>query len=306
MSYLGQYSPATNAVTEKYPFTDAGSPSELFPPVTFKSHWDPTQIVRWTLPDGGQGGKSIPLPMDFRPWAKISKEYRTSGPAIAAPMPPENVVFGMGGEFYPPGRYSAAIDKESVLRYLDRRLDRWCQTKEYVSPVTSDMFQQRVLIPAGKKYEDGKIANRTSWNGVLPQVQADGITIDNGLVDRTRIGPQGNGPIGPGGIGRMNPPEEMIVDLAMPAAVLREGPYKCREQADAVYWNRSNRLFNNTTKNDRYADMTIHGSLPRQMPGSGTMYERMGAIRPQGGGLGRPGAEALYQDSHYYEMPAPA
>lgn len=305
MSYQSQQRPAIDEVNEQYPFQEAGGSQKLFPPVALKSHWDPTQINRWTLPNEGQG-KSLPLPMDFRPWAKISKEYRTSGPAIQAPLPPDNTVFGMGGEFYPPGRYSEAIDKESVLRYLDRRLDRWCQSKEYVSPATSDMFQQRVLIPDKKEIKNGTIADRTWWEGVLPQIEAPGISIDNGLVDRTQIGSQLQGPIGPGGIGRMVPPAEMVTDLAMPAAVLREGPYKCREEADAVYWNRSNRLFNNPTKNDRYADMTVKGSLSRVMPGGNTKYSATGAIRPRGGGLGAPGAEALYQDAKYYEMPAPA
>lgn len=305
MSYLAQYRPAINEMNEKYPFQEAGGNDNLFPPVALKSHWDPTQIIRLILPDGGQSS-SLPLPMDFRPWVKISKEYRTSGPAVKAPTPPDNIVFGMGGKFYPPERYSKAIDKESVLRYLDRRLDKWCQAKEYISPTNSDMFQQRVLIPNGRKFSEGAVADRTLWQGILPQIEAHGVNINNGLIDRTQIGTQIDGPIGPGGIGRMNPPSEMITDLAMPSAVLREGPYKCRAEADAVYWNRSNRLFNNPTKNDRYADMTIKGSLGRVMPGGNTKYNSIGAIRPRGGGLGAPGAETLYQNEKYYEMPAPA
>jgi hypothetical protein len=38
----------------------------------------------------------------------------------------------------------------------------------------------------------------------------------------------------------------------MPKALLRSAPYDCREQADRVSLNYSDRLFNNATKQDRY------------------------------------------------------
>ena len=43
-----------------------------------------------------------------------------------------------------------------------------------------------------------------------------------------------------------------IDELSMPQVLLRTGPYDCREAADKVNWERSPRLFNNTTKQDRY------------------------------------------------------
>lgn len=128
------------------PLTSAGTASELFPPVCLKSHWDPTLINRWTLPD-----QKVDLPMDFRPYVKICKDYVTSAPAIEAPMPPSNMVFPTGGEFYPPGRYSAAIDVESKLFYLDRTLDRWCQKKEYVPPRNSDMYVPNVMVTRSQR-----------------------------------------------------------------------------------------------------------------------------------------------------------
>jgi hypothetical protein len=87
------------------------------------------------------------LPLDFRPYVRICKDYVTTAAAEVAPLPPASVVFPQGGEFYPPGRYSAAIDQESTLRYLDRRLDRWCQTQEYVPSVNSDMYRAGMLVP---------------------------------------------------------------------------------------------------------------------------------------------------------------
>lgn len=287
MTTLNQHPPLAEKRLEEFPFGAAGNTAQIFPPVEYKSHWDPTQIIRWTLPDGGGAqSHSLPLPLDFRPWSRVCKVYRTSGPAAIAPMPPAGTVFGMGGEFYPPGRYSAAIDQESKLRYLDRRLDKWCQIQEYVPPFEGDMFQQRILVPKKEAGEvKGCVADRTKWEGCLPRVEtgcAD--TIDNGLLDRTKVAP--------GGISQMNPPGEMLADLAMPAAVLREGPYDCREKADTTNWQRSPRLFNNPTKNDKFWDVRRSGAVNEAAPGTGTRFAKQGAIRPA---LGRAGANILYE-----------
>ncbi len=57
----------------------AGSSSQLFGPMCLKTHWDPEAIIRRTLPD-----TQITLPLDFRPWSKVCKEYR---PAVTQRMP---------------------------------------------------------------------------------------------------------------------------------------------------------------------------------------------------------------------------
>jgi hypothetical protein len=44
----------------------------------------------------------------------------------------------------------------------------------------------------------------------------------------------------------------MVHELAMPQAVLRETSYDCRSTNDSVNWQKSARLFNNPTKQDRY------------------------------------------------------
>ena len=51
---------------------------------------------------------------------------------------------------------------------------------------------------------------------------------------------------------RQAPSTQFIEELAMPKALLRSAPYDCREQADRVSLNYSDRLFNNATKQDRY------------------------------------------------------
>lgn len=138
--------PANDQMAEHFPFKPVGTEQQLFPPVCLKYHWDPTAMLKLILPNQGQG-PSLPLPMDFRPYVKVCKNYTTSAPAIEAPLPPSNVVFPSGGEFYPPGRYSEHINDESKLFYLDRTLDRWCQKDEWVPSIRSDMYVPNVTVP---------------------------------------------------------------------------------------------------------------------------------------------------------------
>uniref|UniRef100_A0A6C0K320 Uncharacterized protein n=1 Tax=viral metagenome TaxID=1070528 RepID=A0A6C0K320_9ZZZZ len=187
----------------EFPFQAAGSAQKLFPPVCLTSHWDPTAMLRYILPS-----QQVELPMDFRPYVRICKDYVTSAPAVMAPLPPKDMVFPKGGEFYPPGRYSAAINNESKLFYLDRTLDRWCQTKEFVPRRDSDMY------------------------------------VPNSTVVR-----------------RQQSTSDFVQELAMPQAVLREDGYTCRTENDIGNWNRSPRLFNNPTKQDRYGAKTF-SALP--------------------------------------------
>ena len=164
----------------------------LFTPVCLKTHWDPTQMLRHILPQ-----QKVGLPQDFRPWVKVCKKYVTSGPTIPAPMPPANMVFPSGGEFYPPGRYAANIDKESVLRTLDHPLDKWCPT-EYIPKESSNMYVSGSTVPDRK------------------------------------------------------PASPFVNELSMPQALLRTDIHTCRSENDSKYFDRSSRLFNNPTKQDRY------------------------------------------------------
>jgi len=191
-------------VPSQFPFEPAGTAKGLFPPVCLRSHWDPTQMLkRYILPN-----QQVELPLDFRPYVKVCKDYVTSGPAVKAPMPPKNMVFPSGGEFYPPGRYSAAINDESKLHYLDRTLNKWCQTKEFVPSVRSDMYVPNATV--------------VRWN---------------------------------------RPDSGFVQELAMPQAVLREDGWTCRTKNDIDHWNKSPRLFNNPTKQDRYGAQTF-SALP--------------------------------------------
>jgi len=175
-----------------YPFPNVEG--NLFPPVCLRTHWDPTKIIKRTLPL-----QHIILPQAFRPLVKVCKEYVTSGPLVTAPMPPKHMVFPMGGEFYPPGRYSAHIDEESALRTLESPLDKWCHSNQYIPSMQSNMYISGSTVPERK-------------------------AMVNGIVS----------------------------ELAMPQSLLRTNFYNCRSENDFAYFQKSGRLFNNPTKQDRY------------------------------------------------------
>lgn len=62
-----------------------------------------------------------------------------------------------------------------------------------------------------------------------------------------------------------------IQELAFPMACMREGVYDCRAQAERQAWSYSPRLFNNTTKQDRYTQMRpdlVKSKIPQPMPTS--------------------------------------
>jgi hypothetical protein len=102
------------------------SEKEMFPGLCLRYHWDPTMVSRWTLPQ-----ESFAMPLDPRPWTKVCLTYTTSSPHQRAPDVPASYVLPTGGPAVagPPNRYLAAIDKESLLRRLDRPLTKCDQDK---------------------------------------------------------------------------------------------------------------------------------------------------------------------------------
>jgi hypothetical protein len=210
---MSQVEPPSPYVSS-FPFENVDG--NLFTPVCLRTHWDPTQMLRHIIPQ-----QKVELPQDFRPWVKVCKNYVTSGPTIPAPMPPKDMVFPTGGEFYPPGRYAAAIDQESILRTLDHPLDKWCPSTKYIPRQSSDMFVAGATVPDRKPISDA-----------------------------------------------------FVSELAMPQALLRTDIYTCRSENDTKYFERSGRLFNNPTKQDRYGADKFYA-----LPGGGSRGEPM----PHGG-----------------------
>jgi hypothetical protein len=125
-------------------------PADFFPPVCLQSHWDPTAILRRTLPEG-----YVPQSMDPRPWTRICMEYTTAGEQEEAPSVDPSIVMPNGGSTYPASKYMEAIDNESKLRALDRPLGT-CEGNQWEPTLRSDMYNTRNLIPDRK----GSMSNR--------------------------------------------------------------------------------------------------------------------------------------------------
>jgi len=171
------------------------STTPLFPPVTLKSHWDPSMVFQRIVPQGAP----VPMALDPRPWTKVCLNYVNTGDsAERAPAPPPDMVFPPGGEFYPPNRYMEGIQNESLLRRLDRPLGT-CDTNQFEPNLRGDMYVDGLLVPNRKQ----KVS-------------------------------------------------QMVSEMSMPRALLRAGPYPCRDEAERVDMGRSRELFNNATKQQRY------------------------------------------------------
>ena len=119
-------------------------PADFFPPVCLQSHWDPTAILRRTLPAG-----YVPQSTDPRPWTRICMEYTTAGEQDEAPEVDPSIVMPNGGAFYPASKYKEAIDNESKLRTLDRPLGT-CEGNQWEPNPNGDMFNARTLVPDRK------------------------------------------------------------------------------------------------------------------------------------------------------------
>jgi len=127
---------------------ESEGPTDFFPSVCLKYHWDPTSILRWTLPEG-----YVAQQLDPRPWTRICMEYTTAGEEQAPQHTDPNIVMPPGGKFYPPDRYTAAIDDESKLRVLDRPLGT-CEGNQWEPNIEGDMYNSRPLVPKGQSASD--------------------------------------------------------------------------------------------------------------------------------------------------------
>lgn len=164
-----------------YPFdASQGTDKGMFPPVCLRTHWDPEQIIRRTLPSG----PNLATPLEPRPWTKICLTYTTTQDFEDAPRPHDNMVMPSGGVNYPPSRYREAVDNDSLLRRLDRRLGT-CEEDQYKPalrqsstvpdrPPPSSRFIDELSFPMAclrsGDYDCRAEAQRDSWmrsNGAL-------------------------------------------------------------------------------------------------------------------------------------------
>jgi hypothetical protein len=151
-----------NSTTNRANF-GSSSTQPFFPPVCLTYHWDPTAILRRVVPEG----VPVSLALDPRPWAKVCLEYVNSGQSSeVAPTPPKDMVFPSGGEFYPPTRYSSAIDNESLLRRLDRPLGT-CDAQQYEPNQRGDMYVSNQLVPDRRYAPSTDMVNELSMPKAL-------------------------------------------------------------------------------------------------------------------------------------------
>jgi len=145
------------------PFTfEAEGPRPFFPAVCLKTHWDPTMILKRTLPT-----EYVPQALDPRPWVKVCLEYTTSGENGPAPYVAPDVVLPSGGEFYPASRYAQAIDAESLLRRQDRPLGT-CDDEQFYPNKKGDMYVANALVPGSAPSNSPMVSELA-----LPQVARD-------------------------------------------------------------------------------------------------------------------------------------
>ena len=194
--------PRSSGAAADYPFqASKGTDQGMFPPVCLRSHWDPEQIIRRTLPAQG-----LAVPLEPRPWTKICMEYTTTQDFEEAPRPRDDLVMPNGGVNYPPSRFREAVDNDSLLKRLDRPLGT-CDDNDYKVNLSGNLFKPNSTVPTR----------------ALPSIR-------------------------------------FIDELSFPKACLREADYECRSQVQNEAYSRSNKLFNNTTKQDRY--ITAQGPNP--------------------------------------------
>jgi hypothetical protein len=138
------FPPKTEVATKaNYPFSDGGVVAS---PVCLRSHWDPEQIIRRTLP----AGSVVATPLDPRPWTKVCLDYVTSQDFEDAPRPSDDTVFPSGGSVYPPTRYREAIDHESSLLGRSTPLSQGsstCSKGHYIPSTESDLYRPGLTIP---------------------------------------------------------------------------------------------------------------------------------------------------------------
>jgi hypothetical protein len=138
-----------------YPFSEVGH--AMFPPVCLRSHWDPEQIIRRTLPT-----VQLATPLEPRPWTKICLEYTTTQDFEDAPRPNDATVMPTGGSVYPPSRYREAVDNESLLRRLDRPLGT-CEADQYRVPLSGGMYKPNSTVQRSENAENSRFIQELAF-----------------------------------------------------------------------------------------------------------------------------------------------
>ena len=182
----------------------------VFPPVCFKSHWDPALLSKYVLPEDLR----IPLPVDPRPMFRNCINYFNLTPVTTETKTDADIRSKLEITTQPGGSshgspfelFAKNIDNESDL-LLNHPQDT-CDDNKWSARANSDLYINTHRPPSSKNTNEGTVK---------------------------------------------------LSELSHPlAAIIPKAPNKCRANAEQSAWERSSRVFNNPTREDR-----MPGHVPR-------------------------------------------
>lgn len=197
----------------------AGGPATFataFPPVCLTSHWDPMLVEQHILP----AGPAPPLALDPRQAVQVCRQYYTQSPADALPA-------GVIESAQPLEIPAQLKGPERLIRPEGPRATPPGGAAGLGAPYS--MYSQSVDDESDIYRLDERLTKCKELR-YQPSAQT--------LADQTNVLPN-------------QPPELAYRATGAPVEPPRASA-GCREQDDALAWNRSARLFFNPTKLDRY------------------------------------------------------
>ena len=206
------------------------------------------------------------LPPQLRqlpPWTGPSQ-----GPPIAPTLGPAErpSVFpfeGVSHNVYPPLCIRSHWDAENIIRrtlpavQLATPLDPRPWTKICMNYVTTQEFEEAprpddnmVMPSGGTVYPPSRYREAIDNESELRRLDRPLGTCE---ADQYRVPLSGDMYRPNSTVDRRKPTSRFVEELSFPMACMRNADYDCRSQAQQDAWTRSNSLFNNATKQERYA-----------------------------------------------------
>jgi len=195
-----------------------------------------------------------------------------SGPSQGSPIqatlgPAERPsVFPFEGpihDMYPPVCIRSHWDAESIIRrtlpsvQLATPLDPRPWTKICMNYVTTQEFEEAprpnnnmVMPSGGTVYPPSRYREAIDNESELRRLDRPLGTCE---ADQYRVPLSGDMFRPNATVDRKKPNSRFVEELSFPMACMRNSDYDCRSQAQQDAWSRSNSLFNNATKQERYA-----------------------------------------------------
>jgi hypothetical protein len=205
----------------------AGGPrtfQEAFPPACITSRWDPTAVSQYVLPWGDRLGAQT---MDPRPAARICAQYYTQSVGDAP--------------IADPSIYEATAAQGDL--------------KTLLGPVGFRRpAEGEAAVPPGSAAGLG-----VPYAGYNPASESDLFRLDEELTKCKELRYQPRGGPAVADASNIVPGAPSVPESEH--ALVVGSVAGCREADDSAAWNRSARLFNNSTKIDRYVPQGVNGDL---------------------------------------------